>query len=88
MESADFEWVVMAIRIQREVGGNLSELLLKVATTMRERDYLRRQVKTLSAEGQDVGVHTWGSSARDARVHDGEQPHLPLSHVHYIHWGG
>jgi tight adherence protein B len=52
MESADFEWVVMAIRIQREVGGNLSELLLKVADTMRERDYLRRQVKTLSAEGR------------------------------------
>lgn len=52
MESADFEWVVMAIRIQREVGGNLSELLLKVAATMRERDYLRRQVKTLSAEGR------------------------------------
>jgi tight adherence protein B len=52
MESADFEWIVMAIRIQREVGGNLSELLLKVADTMRERDYLRRQVKTLSAEGR------------------------------------
>lgn len=52
MESADFEWIVMAIRIQREVGGNLSELLLKVAATMRERDFLRRQVKTLSAEGK------------------------------------
>jgi tight adherence protein B len=52
MESDDFEWVVMAIRIQREVGGNLAELLLKVAGTMRERDYLRRQVKTLSAEGK------------------------------------
>jgi tight adherence protein B len=52
MESADFEWIVMAIRIQREVGGNLSELLLKVADTIRERDYLRRQVQTLSAEGR------------------------------------
>jgi tight adherence protein B len=52
MESVDFEWVVMAIRIQREVGGNLSELLLQVASTMREREYLRRQVKTLSAEGK------------------------------------
>jgi tight adherence protein B len=52
MESADFEWIVMAIRIQREVGGNLAELLLKVAATMRERDYLRRQVKALSAEGK------------------------------------
>lgn len=52
MESPDFAWVVMAIRIQREVGGNLAELLLTVAATMRERDYLRRQVKTLSAEGR------------------------------------
>jgi tight adherence protein B len=52
MSSKDFSWVVMAIRIQREVGGNLAELLDTVANTMRERDYLRRQVKTLSAEGR------------------------------------
>jgi tight adherence protein B len=52
MGSVDFEWVVMAIRIQREVGGNLSELLNKVAETIREREYLERQVKTLSAEGR------------------------------------
>jgi tight adherence protein B len=52
MESRDFQWVVMAIRIQREVGGNLAELLLTVAATLREREYLRRQVKALSAEGR------------------------------------
>jgi tight adherence protein B len=52
MKSPDFEWTVMAIRIQREVGGNLAELLLNVAATLRERDYLRRQVKSLSAEGR------------------------------------
>ena len=52
MESVDFEWVVMAIRIQREVGGNLSELLTKVAATIREREYLERQVLALSAEGR------------------------------------
>jgi tight adherence protein B len=52
MESKDFGWVVMAIRIQREVGGNLAELLNTVADTLREREYLRRQVKTLSAEGR------------------------------------
>jgi tight adherence protein B len=52
MGSVDFEWVVMAIRIQRDVGGNLSELLNKVAETIREREYLERQVKTLSAEGR------------------------------------
>ncbi len=52
MESVDFKWVVMAIRIQREVGGNLAELLLNVAGTLREREYLRRQVVVLSAEGR------------------------------------
>lgn len=51
-ESKDFGWVVMAIRIQRQVGGNLAELLDTVATTMREREHLRRQVSTLSAEGR------------------------------------
>ena len=52
MMSEDFRWTVMAIRIQREVGGNLAELMLNVAATLRERDYLRRQVKSLSAEGR------------------------------------
>ena len=50
--SKDFEWVVMAIRIQRQVGGNLAELLDTVAATMREREYMRRQVASLSAEGR------------------------------------
>jgi tight adherence protein B len=52
MESIDFHWVVMAIRIQREVGGNLAELLSNVAATIREREYLERQVLALSAEGR------------------------------------
>jgi tight adherence protein B len=52
MESRDWEWVVMAIRIQRDVGGNLAELLLQVAETLREREFLRRHVRALSAEGR------------------------------------
>ncbi|UUZ59712.1 type II secretion system F family protein [Nocardioides sp. B-3] len=55
MESEDFDWVVMAVRIQREVGGNLAEILHTVAGTLREREYLRRQVKALSAEGRLSG---------------------------------
>ena len=51
-ESKDFGWVVMAIRIQRQVGGNLAELLDTVAATMREREYMRRQVAALAAEGK------------------------------------
>ncbi len=52
MQSVDFEWVVMAIRIQREVGGNMAEVLTTVAATLRERERLRRQVQVLSAEGR------------------------------------
>ena len=52
MDRADFEWAVMAIRIQREVGGNLSELLITVADTMVERERLRRDVAALTAEGK------------------------------------
>ncbi len=51
-DSKDFSWVIMAIRIQRQVGGNLAELLDKVAGTMREREYMRRQVAALAAEGK------------------------------------
>jgi tight adherence protein B len=51
-ESKDFEWVVMSINIQRQVGGNLAELLDTVAATMREREYVRRQVAALAAEGK------------------------------------
>jgi tight adherence protein B len=51
-QSKDFEWVVMAINIQRQVGGNLAELLKTVAATMREREYIRRQVAALAAEGK------------------------------------
>jgi len=52
MDSTDLRWSVMAIRIQREVGGNLAEVLLTTVGTMRERAFLRRQVKALSAEGR------------------------------------
>jgi tight adherence protein B len=51
-QSKDFEWVVMAINIQRRVGGNLAELLDTVAGTIREREYMRRQVSALAAEGK------------------------------------
>jgi tight adherence protein B len=52
MGSPDFAWAVMAIRIQREVGGNLSELLMTVAETMTQRERLRRDIKSLTAEGR------------------------------------
>jgi tight adherence protein B len=50
--SVDFTWTVMAIRLQRQVGGNLAEVLNTVSQTIRDRYTLRRQVKALSAEGR------------------------------------
>jgi tight adherence protein B len=52
MHNADFSWVVIAIDINSEVGGNLSEVLETVERTLRERESLRRNVLTLSAEGR------------------------------------
>jgi len=52
LDSRDFSWAVMAVRIQREVGGNLAELLSTVAETMIARERLRREVRALTAEGR------------------------------------
>ena len=52
MDSQDLRWTVMTIRIQREVGGNLAEVLHNTAATMRERASMRRRIRALSAEGR------------------------------------
>jgi tight adherence protein B len=52
MKGDDFDWVVQAIDIHREVGGDLAEVLDNVAGTIRERNQLRRMVKALTAEGR------------------------------------
>jgi tight adherence protein B len=50
--SVDFAWTVMAIRLQRQVGGNLAEVLSTVSQTIRDRYSLKRQIRALSAEGR------------------------------------
>ena len=50
--SADFKWAVLAVNIQREVGGNLAEILDNVSDTLRERAMMRRQVQVLTSEGR------------------------------------
>ena len=50
--SIDWQWAVMAIRIQRSVGGNLAEVLTTTVRTLRERAATRRLVRSLSAEGR------------------------------------
>ena len=51
-ESMTFKWVVMAVKIQREIGGNLAEVLDILAMAVQERDQVDRQVRVLTAEGR------------------------------------
>lgn len=50
--SSHFAWVVMAINVQREVGGNLSEIMEIIADTIRERARVMNQIKALTSEGR------------------------------------
>ena len=52
MDNADFSWVVQAIGIHREVGGDLARVLDNIISTIRDRATVHRQVRTLSAEGR------------------------------------
>jgi tight adherence protein B len=54
-QSQDFEWATMAIEIQREVGGNLAEVLQTVADTMLSRNRLKGEISALTAEGRISG---------------------------------
>ncbi|MEJ2578606.1 MAG: type II secretion system F family protein, partial [Kineosporiaceae bacterium] len=80
LSSRDFAWVVMAIRIQGEVGGNLAELLGTVSGTLRERERLRRQVQALSAEGRMSG---WILGALPVVFATYLPPGLPEPAVHH-----
>ena len=52
LEVRDLEWVVQAIRIQQSVGGKLADLLYSLADYIRSKDEIRREIKTLTAEGR------------------------------------
>lgn len=52
LQIRDLEWVVQAIRIQQTVGGKLADLLYTLGDYIRSRDEIRREVRTLTAEGR------------------------------------
>jgi len=52
VQSYDLNFFVIALMIQHETGGNLTELLDGLASTMRERIKLRGKIRTLSSEGR------------------------------------
>ncbi|QOD02406.1 type II secretion system F family protein [Pseudarthrobacter sp. BIM B-2242] len=52
MDSEDFRWIGQAIQINREVGGDLAQVLEQVAGTIRERSEIKGQIRALSGEGK------------------------------------
>ena len=52
MASQDFGWVADAVGIQRDTGGNLTEILQRVGENIRARNELAKKVRALSAEGR------------------------------------
>ena len=52
----DFEMVAMSVVIQRQVGGNLSQILDTVGETIRERIKLKGEIRSLTAEGVMSGL--------------------------------
>lgn len=56
IDSPDLSFFVVGVLIQRETGGNLSDLLRSLSNTVRERLKLQGKVRTLSAEGKFAGI--------------------------------
>lgn len=53
--SKDLDFVVTAMNVQREVGGNLAEILDTISFTIRERVRIRGEIQTLTAQGMITG---------------------------------
>lgn len=54
--SEDLKLIINAILIQKDVGGNLSEILENIAETIRERQRIKNEVNALTAQGKLSGT--------------------------------
>src|SRR5690606_19439772 len=53
--SEDLDLIITAVSIQREVGGNLAEILDVISHTIRERVRIKGEIQTLTAQGRLTG---------------------------------
>lgn len=56
VESEDLRLIINAILIQKDIGGNLSEILDNISETIRERQKIKNELKTLTAQGKLSGI--------------------------------
>ena len=54
--SEDLDLVITAVKIQRQIGGNLSEVLDRIVHTIRERIRIKGEISTLTAQGKLQGI--------------------------------
>lgn len=54
--SEDLDFVVTAINVQREVGGNLSEILDTISFTIRERVRIKGEIRVMTAQVRTSGI--------------------------------
>lgn len=52
VDNADFTLVVTAVLVQREVGGNLAQILDTISDTIMERIRMKREINALTAQGR------------------------------------
>jgi len=56
LNSKDLDMIITAIIIQRQVGGNLAEILENISQTIRERAKIKNEIKILTAQGRLSGL--------------------------------
>ena len=56
VESEDLELLITAVLIQRQIGGNLAEILDNISQTIRDRIKIKGEIKTLTAQGRISGL--------------------------------
>ncbi len=56
IKSEDLELMVTAVMIQRQVGGNLAEVLDKITETIRDRVKIKGELKAITAQGRVSGL--------------------------------
>jgi len=56
IQSADLFLVVSAINVQRQTGGNLSEILGTISQTIKDRIKIKADIRTMTAQGRITGM--------------------------------
>lgn len=56
VKSDDLDLIITGIIIQKQVGGNLAEILENISGTIRERARIKKEIKVLTAQGRLSGI--------------------------------